>query len=97
MKPLKIKFDTLDYLLGGVGLLVLLSFVIPGYAVVPTTLARISLLVMLLAGGWALWWVLHRLVGVAERTIAVVCVLVGWFLLFGLLVLLDSFLAIQSL
>ena len=94
MKADKIKLDSLDYLLGGVGLLGLLVFLAPACMVAPTMLARVSIVLLLLIGSYGLWWTLHKYEGVAERVVGVVCVVVGVYLLLGLFVMLDSLLPV---
>ena len=47
---LKLKLDSLDYLLGGVGVLAMLTVVVPGALIVPTPQARAMLGLYLLLG-----------------------------------------------
>ena len=97
MKAAKIKLNSLDYLLGGVGLLGLLMFLVPACMVVPNMLARVSIVLLLLVGSCGLWWVLNKFEGVAERVVGVVCIVIGVYLLLGLFVMLDSLLMFKGL
>ena len=90
MKQAKTKLQSLDYLLGGVGILAMLTVIVPSVLVVPTSQAQIMLGLMFVAGCYGLWWALHHFAIVTEKVVAVVCVLVGVYLLFGLSVMLSS-------
>ena len=50
MSQAKLKLDSLDYLLGGVGVLAMLTVVVPGALMVPTPQARAMLGLYLLLG-----------------------------------------------
>ena len=79
------KLDALGYLLCGVGLLAMSLLVVPGLFVVPTIVGRVSLVVVLVLGGCALWWAVRRFTAVGERVAAVVGVVVGWYVLLALI------------
>ena len=87
---LKLKLDSLDYLLGGVGVLAMLTVVVPGALMVPTTQARAMLGLLFGLGCYGLWWALHRYTEVTAQVVAVGCVLLGLYLLLGLAVTVSS-------
>ena len=97
MKAAKIKLNSLDYLLGAVGLLGLLMLLVPACMVVPSMSARVSIVLLLLVGSCGLWWVLHKFEGVSERVVGVICIVVGVYLLLGLFVMLSSLLMFRGL
>ena len=75
----------MGYLLGSIGLLAMAVLVIPGMLVVHEFGARAGLVAVLLLGGGALWWAIRRFTGLGERVVAVVSVVVGWYMLLALL------------
>ena len=84
----------MGYLLGGLGLLAMATFVVPGLMVVPTVAAQVGLVIALLVGVAALWWAIRRFTKLGERVVAVVGVVVGWYMLLGLLNMLMVFTSI---
>ena len=86
MKQFRNELAGLDYLLGGVGLLALLTTFMPSLLAFSALVeVQALLLVLLLASCYALWWALHRFEALAERVIAVACVVLGLYLILGLL------------
>lgn len=75
----------MGYLLGGLGLLAMALFTIPGIVVVPTVEVRVGLVIALLLGAGALWWAIRRFTQLGERVVAVVGVVVGWYMLLALI------------
>lgn len=91
MHPAKSKLDAMGYLLGGVGLLAI-SFVpvmmLGIDAVQP--IANLILGFYWLLGGAGLWWALRRFTSIGERIVAVIGVVVGWYLLLQILFVLET-------
>ena len=91
MKQFRNELAGLDYLLGGVGLLALLTTLMPSLMAFSALVeVQALLLLLLLASCYALWWALHRFEALAERVIAVVCVVLGLYLILGLLLTLRA-------
>lgn len=92
MTPVKPKIDALGYLLGGVGLLAIsyipILIVGMGSTVQPT--GKLVIVGYWLLGGAGLWWAVRRFTAVGERVVAVVGVVIGWYVLFQLLMLLET-------
>lgn len=96
MNPIKAKIDALGYLLAGVGLLAMLFLVVPVLMIDSIELgAKLGLVLYLLLGAWLLWWAVRRFIGVGERVVAVMGVVVGWYMLFGLLSMLNTMMAFR--
>jgi hypothetical protein len=91
MHPAKSKLDAMGYLLGGVGLLAI-SFVpimMLGISAVQP-IANLILGFYWLLGGVGLWWALRRFTSIGERVVAVIGVVVGWYLLLQILFVLET-------
>ena len=90
MRQAKLKLDSLDYLLGGVGVLAMLTVAVPGVLMVPALQVRAMLGLPFGLGCYGLWWALHRYTEVTARVVAVACVLLGLYLLLGLAITVSS-------
>ena len=90
MRQAKLKLDSLDYLLGGVGVLAMLTVAVPGVLMVPAPQARAMLGLLFWLGCYGLWWALHRYTEATARVVAVACVLLGLYLLLGLAITVSS-------
>lgn len=91
MTPTKLKLDAMGYLLGGVGLLAISFLPILIFAMSEVQLVgKLVVGVYWLLGGVGLWWAVRRFIGVGERVAAVVGVVIGWYLLFQLLMALET-------
>ena len=81
------------YLLGGLGVLAMLFLIVPGLAFGATGLqAKLALVLYLLLGMRWLWWAVRRFTAVGERVAAVAGVVIGWFMAFSLLNMLNMML-----
>jgi hypothetical protein len=91
MHPAKSKLDAMGYLLGGVGLLAIsfVPIVTLGISAVQP-IAHLILGFYWLLGGLGLWWAVRRFISIVERVVAVIGVVVGWYLLLQILYVLDT-------
>jgi hypothetical protein len=91
MYPAKPKLDTMGYLLGGVGLLAIsfLPIISLGMSEVQPG-GKLILVVFWLLGGVGLWWAVRRFTSIGERVVAVIGVVVGWYLLLQLFFVLET-------
>ncbi len=85
MNTSQTRLNPIGYLVGGIGPLAMAFLVVPGMLVVPTLVARIGLAAMLLLGAGTLWWAIRRFTGLSERVVAVVSVVLGWYMLLALI------------
>jgi hypothetical protein len=91
MNPTKAKLDAMGYLLGGVGLLAISFLPIISLAMSEVQpVAKLVIAIYWLLGAAGLWWAVRRFTFVGERVAAVVGVVVGWYVLFQLLMVLET-------
>jgi hypothetical protein len=92
MTPTKPKIDALGYLLGGVGLLAIsyLPLLTLGMGSVVQPIGKLVIVSYWLLGGVGLWWAVRRFTAVGERVAALVGVVIGWYVLFQLLMVLET-------
>lgn len=91
MNPAKPKLDAVAYLLGGVGLLAIstLPLLVIGMNEVQP-IGKLIIAFYWVLGGLALWWAIHRFVNIGERLVAVIGIVIGWYMLLGLLNALNT-------
>ena len=90
MKLATTKVDALGYLLSGVGVLAMLCLAVPFMVVGHTVWAKLIPVAFLLLGGLGLWWAVRRFQGVGERVAAVAGIVIGWYMLCGMLSMLYT-------
>jgi hypothetical protein len=85
------KIDALGYLLGGVGLLAISALPIMSMAIgAVQPVAKLMIGLYWLLGAGLLWWAVRRFTGLGERLAAVVGVVIGWYIVFQILMVLET-------
>jgi hypothetical protein len=77
----KTRLDLLDYLMGSLGTLLMLPGVMLFLRLEAPLIEHILLGVLPLPGLWGIWRLLHRFAGVAERSVAICCLVLWWYIL----------------
>jgi hypothetical protein len=85
------KLDAMAYLLGGVGLLAI--SVLPIIAIAASQVQPMAKLIAVgywLLGGLLLWWAVRRFTGLGERLVAVIGMVIGWYIVLQVLMMLEA-------
>ncbi|MGI4863920.1 MAG: hypothetical protein ACRYFZ_08350 [Janthinobacterium lividum] len=92
MPDVQTKSDTLlAYLLGGVGLLAISILPLVSVLIADVQLAgRLALLAYWLLGAFAISWAVRRFSKLGQRVVAVVAVVIGWYIVFQILMVLET-------
>jgi hypothetical protein len=85
MRPVTDKVDAMGYLLSGVGVLAMLCLAVPFMVMGHTMWAKLIPVAFLLLGGGGLWLAVRRFQAIGERVAAVVGIVIGWYMLCGML------------